>query len=75
MVVAAEVGVRFSVEANQFLRGLVSAKVRGVLDQGEGCGVVAHMAFHVGVRGCELFRVVPPWPGAPRRRWLGSLVE
>ena len=32
MVVAAEVGGRFSAEAAQFLRGLVSAKVRGVPD-------------------------------------------
>ena len=30
MVVAAEVGGRFSAETNQFLRGLVSTKVRGV---------------------------------------------
>ena len=53
-------------------RGLVSAKVRGVPDILKGKAAAEawsrRCALDVGVRGCEFFRVVSPWPGAPRRR-------
>ena len=80
VVVAAEVEGegRFSPEAAQFLRGLVSAKVRGVPDPHKGKAAAAwfaQMAFCAGMRGRELFCVVPPRSGAPRRRWRGSSVE
>ena len=52
MVVAAEVEGRFSPEAAQFLRGLVSAKVRGVPDPLKGKAVAAWSRRWRCTRGC-----------------------
>ena len=59
VVVAAEVGGRFSAEANQFLRGLVSTKVRGVPDilKGKAAAAWSRIWRSIGVRGCEFFRL------------------
>ena len=52
VVVAAEVGGRFSAEANQFLRGLVSAKVRGVPDILKGKAAAAWSRRWRSMLGC-----------------------
>ena len=75
MVVAAEVGRRFSAEANQFLRGLVSAKSAACLTFSRGRLLVAQMALHVGVRGCELFRVCPSLAGYPEAQMVITVFE
>ena len=52
VVVGAEVGGRFSSETSQFLRGLMSAKVRGVPPPLKGKAVAAWMRRWSSMLGC-----------------------
>ena len=72
VVVGAEVGGRFSSETSQFLRGLVSAKVRGVPPNLKGKAAAAWMRRWSSMLGCggrQLFCTVPPWSSSPWSRW------
>ena len=64
VVVAPKWGGGSLLRQPSFCAVLFPRKSAACLTQGEGCcDLVAQMALYVRMRGCELFRVVPPWPG------------